>query len=102
MERKELTHIHTSYACLYLHVWSCTQSPIGRWRGYCLAVASCAYVCAVLRESEDDMLFAEMAEAAAAAVSGAGGEVRDPRTGAFFFSLCRGVAPSRLRAYGNL
>ncbi|CAN0028079.1 unnamed protein product, partial [Ectocarpus sp. 13 AM-2016] len=42
-------------------------SPIGRWRGYCLAMASCAYVCAVLRESEDDMLFADMAETAAAA-----------------------------------
>lgn len=59
-----------------------TQSPIGRWRGYCLAVASCAYVCAVLRESEDDMIFAEMSEAAAAAaaaVLGADGEVRGPR-----------------------
>lgn len=58
------------------------QSPIGRWRGYCLAVASCAYVCAVLREAEDDMLFAEMAEAAAAAAAdglGAGGEVRGRR-----------------------
>ncbi|CAM9174230.1 unnamed protein product [Ectocarpus sp. 6 AP-2014] len=43
------------------------KSPIGRWRGYCLALASCAYVCAVLRESEDDMLFADMAETAAAA-----------------------------------
>eukprot|EP00752_Nemacystus_decipiens_P007232 g6473.t1 len=58
------------------------KSPIGRWRGYCLAVASCAYVCAVLRESEDDMLFAEMSEAAAAAaaatVLGVGGEAGRP------------------------
>ncbi|CAN0145668.1 unnamed protein product [Ectocarpus sp. 12 AP-2014] len=43
------------------------KSPIGRWRSYCLALASCSYVCAVLRESEDDMLFADMAETAAAA-----------------------------------
>ncbi|CAM9192731.1 unnamed protein product [Scytosiphon promiscuus] len=47
------------------------KTPIGRWRGYCLVVSSCAYVCAVLQESEDDMLFAEMGETAAAAVAAA-------------------------------
>lgn len=44
-----------------------SKSPIGRWKSYCLAVSSCAHVRAVLRDSEDDLLFAEMGHAAAAA-----------------------------------
>lgn len=61
--------------CGALPVVPLLQTPIGRWKTYCWVIASCAYVYAVLRESEDDILFAELSEVKAA-VGSAGDDVR--------------------------
>ncbi|CAN0404531.1 unnamed protein product, partial [Laminaria digitata] len=67
------------------------QTPIGRWRGYCLVVSSCAYVCGVLRDSENDMLLADMGERAAVAAAAA---VKVP--------VGDGAGASSLGAVGNV